>query len=258
MAAEGDRVGTSNGRACLVIGNEGDADSGLVGQHLVDDGFALLPVYREQFESWAALDRTAAPEMLSDISLVLSLGSDWSVYADHVAGPVAAEAEVLRAAHDAGVPILGICFGAQMLAFALGGSVERAPITEIGWHKFETDIPGEVGPGPWPQWHSDRCILPAAATEFARSPAGPQGFRIGRSVGLQFHPEVTADIMGRWAAGPGEPELAAVGLTRDQLLDQCASNAERHATQLVPLMATLRAWQFDDMPAHPQPERVPS
>ena len=254
MLAEGDRVSDRTDRVCLVIGNEGDADAGLVGAHLIGDGFALVPIMREGFESWPA-----TLDLLGGVEMVLSLGSDWSVYADHVAEPVAAEAAVLRAAHDAGTPILGICFGAQMLAHALGGAVEQAPVTEIGWYTIETDLPAEVGDGPWPQWHSDRCVLPNGAIEFARSAAGPQGFRIGASVGVQFHPEVTGDIMGRWAAGPGEAELAVVGLTRDELLGLCEANAARHAAQLVPLMAAINQWLFDGRTARPmQPERVTS
>jgi GMP synthase-like glutamine amidotransferase len=103
--------------------------------------------------------------------------------------------------------VLGICFGGQALAAALGGSVSAAPRTEIGW----IDVEGEDGyGGRWFTWHEDVFTLPPGAHELARAPSGPQAFALGTSVGLQFHPEVTPSIVDDWLAGNGavvpEPE----------------------------------------------------
>jgi GMP synthase (glutamine-hydrolysing) len=128
---------------------------------------------------------------------VVALGSDRSVHAS--SDPwIAAQVGFLRAAHAAGVPVLGICFGGQALAAALGATVRRAPETEIGW----IDVEGDDGyGGRWFTWHEDVFELPAGATELARAASGPQAFAVGTSVGLQFHPEVTPAIVDDWLAG---------------------------------------------------------
>jgi GMP synthase-like glutamine amidotransferase len=128
---------------------------------------------------------------------VVALGSDRSVHAS--SDPwIARELAYLASAHEAGVPVLGICFGAQALAAALGGTVSRAAQTEIGW----IDVSGDDGfAGPWFTWHEDVFTLPPGAAELARPASGPQAFAVGPSVGLQFHPEVTPEIVDEWLAG---------------------------------------------------------
>jgi GMP synthase (glutamine-hydrolysing) len=130
-------------------------------------------------------------------SAVVSLGSDRSVHAS--TDPwIAAQVSFLRETHAAGVPVLGICFGGQALAAALGATVSRAPETEIGW----IDVEGDDGyGGRWFTWHEDVFDLPPGATELARAASGPQAFAVGASVGLQFHPEVTPAIVEDWLAG---------------------------------------------------------
>jgi GMP synthase-like glutamine amidotransferase len=136
----------------------------------------------------------------SGLSAVVALGSDRSVHASKdpwIAGQVA----FLRATHDAGVPVVGICFGGQALAAALGATVSRAAETEIGW----VDVQGDDGfGGRWFTWHEDVFDLPPGATELARAGSGLQAFAAGPSVGLQFHPEVTPAIVDDWLDGaPG-------------------------------------------------------
>jgi GMP synthase-like glutamine amidotransferase len=145
---------------------------------------------------------------------VVALGSDRSVHAPDDPW-IALELAFLRDAHDAGVPVLGICFGGQALAAALGGSVERAPALEIGW----TDVRGEDGyGGRWFAWHEDAFRAPPGAVELARAASGLQAFRLGRSVGLQFHPEVTPAIVDDWFDG-----------ARDAVADSAAVRAETRA-----------------------------
>ena len=130
-------------------------------------------------------------------SAVVALGSDRSVHASKDAW-IAAQLSFLREAHAAGAPVLGICFGGQALAAALGATVSRATETEIGW----IDVEGEDGyGGRWFTWHEDVFDLPPGATELARAASGPQAFAVGASVGLQFHPEVTPAIVDDWLAG---------------------------------------------------------
>src|SRR5262245_26420649 len=117
---------------CLVIGNAGLHDVGFVGDQLERRGFRLEPVMREHPSSWPSP---------ADADLVLILGSDWAVYAQDTGDVVRAEIELVRDAHRRGVPVLGVCFGAQVLAAALGGSVQPAARLELGWCEVETDEP---------------------------------------------------------------------------------------------------------------------
>jgi GMP synthase-like glutamine amidotransferase len=169
-------------------------------------------------------------------SAVVALGSDRSVHAS--TDPwIADQVGFLRGAHAAVVPVLGICFGGQALAAALGATVSRAAETEIGW----IDVEGDDGyGGRWFTWHEDVFDLPPGATELARAASGPQAFALGASVGLQFHPEVTPAIVDDWLAGardavpdpePIRAETArTVGAARDRafaLLDRIAARWPR-------------------------------
>jgi GMP synthase-like glutamine amidotransferase len=137
------------------------------------------------------------PDPAAAADAVVALGSDRSVHASDDPW-ITSELRFLRAAHDAGVPVLGICFGGQALAAALGGEVGRAPELEIGW----IDVRGDDGyGGRWFAWHEDAFQAPPGAVELARSASGLQAFRVRRSVGLQFHPEVTPAIVDDWLLG---------------------------------------------------------
>jgi GMP synthase-like glutamine amidotransferase len=168
---------------------------------------------------------------------VVALGSDRSVHAspDRWIGD---EIAFLRRAHDAGVPVLGLCFGAQALAAALGATVTRAPFREIGWIELDVSPGGPVERGPWFTWHEDAFALPPAATELARSPAGVQAFRAGRSVGLQFHPEVDPPIVGGWVQD-GRPTLADAGIDAAALLEQTARLAPTAGDRAIALFDAL-------------------
>jgi GMP synthase-like glutamine amidotransferase len=81
-------------------------------------------------------------------SMLVSLGSEFAAFDDSVPW-LAREAELLRAAADAEVPVLGICFGAQLLARVMGGRSFRAEIAEIGWLPVRSRNEALVPPGPW-------------------------------------------------------------------------------------------------------------
>ena len=124
--------------------------------------------------------------------------------------------------------MLGLCFGGQALAAALGAAVETAPQPELGWTTIETDDPERIPAGPWLEWHFDRFAVPPGATEVARTGAAPQAFRHGRHLGVQFHPESTVEIVARWATSDAE-RLAALGLDGDALI--AATEDERAAAR---------------------------
>jgi GMP synthase-like glutamine amidotransferase len=140
-------------------------------------------------------------------AFVVSLGHDAAAYETHKPA-VAAEIELLRAAIAQDVPVLGLCFGGQALAAALGAKVARAPAPELGWREIATDDPHVVPAGPWLEWHYDRFETPANATELARTEDAPQAFKLGPHLGVQFHPEATIEIVTDWARSDGRPAEA--------------------------------------------------
>jgi GMP synthase-like glutamine amidotransferase len=95
----------------------------------------------------------------------------------------------IKNAVESGKPVLGICFGGQLIARALGGSVTRSPKAEIGWTYIWSEEPDLVSNGPWFQFHYDRWTVPATALEVARNSAASQAFTHARNLGVQFHPE---------------------------------------------------------------------
>ncbi len=167
-----------------------------------------------------------------DATAVVALGSERSVHASSDAW-IAAELSYLAAAHAAGVPVLGICFGAQALAAALGGTVSRAAGVEIGW----IDVEGDDGyAGTWFTWHEDVFTPPPGATELAHAASGPQAFAVGASVGLQFHPEVTPAIVDQWLADGRDAVPDPEPLRRDTA--QRADAARERAFALFDRLAT--------------------
>lgn len=153
---------------------------------------------------------------LDDQLFVASLGSKYSP-ADSDIRDVVEELEFLSEAVTKDVPVLGLCYGGQMLSVTLGGGVEPTPVPELGWHRIQTDAPEIVGEGPWLQWHYHRFTLPPGARELARSAHALQAFHHGPHLGLQFHPESTIDIVQGWARLDGE-RLNALGIADGEAL----------------------------------------
>ena len=176
-------------------------------------------------------DREVDP---TDYDLIVSLGSEFAAF-DDTKPFVPREARLMRTAIDADVPVLGLCFGGQMLARALGAEVFRSEESEIGWLPVRTTDPELIPEGPWFQWHFDSFRVPPGATVIAESDVGPQAFVAGRSLGLQFHPEVTTEIMDEWVRAYRH-ELDGDGVDPDDLLEETKRRAEesrRNALQLL-------------------------
>jgi GMP synthase (glutamine-hydrolysing) len=155
--------------------------------------------------------------------LLVSLGSEFAAFDDSIPF-ILRETQLLRqaAAHD--VPVLGLCFGGQLMARALGGASFRADRSEIGWLPVRTNDPELIAEGPWFQWHFDTFTLPPGARLIAETDVGPQAYVVGRSLGLQFHPEVTPEIMDAWVQ-TYRHELDADGVDPDALLEETRRRA---------------------------------
>ncbi len=158
---------------------------------------------------------------LDGVDHVVVMGAVWSVYDEQAIGHwIGAELDWLRAADGAGVPVLGICFGAQALCTALGGQVEAAPRKEIGWTMVDSLDPDLIEAGPWLEFHGDQCLPPAGSRLLARTEVCVQAFAIGRHLAVQFHPEVDAAQLSRWLDDGGRPEAERAGVDPDKLVAQ--------------------------------------
>jgi GMP synthase-like glutamine amidotransferase len=153
-----------------------------------------------------------------EFDLIASLGSELAAFDDSIAW-LQREKRLLLESVQADVPVLGVCFGGQLLARVLGGQSLQADRAEIGWMSLRTEDPSLVPDGPWFLWHFDTFTLPPGARLLADSPAGPQAYTIGRSFGIQFHPEVTPAIMAAWVAAYRH-ELDREGVDADRMLEE--------------------------------------
>jgi GMP synthase (glutamine-hydrolysing) len=134
---------------------------------------------------------------------------------------LADEVDWIKKAVETRLPVLGICLGSQLLAKALESHVYPNPIKEIGWYEVEwlpatRDDPlfdGVSTPSTVFQWHGDTFDLPKGAARLARSThCQNQAFRFGATAyGLQFHLEVTAEMIDSWLCESGNcGELAGL------------------------------------------------
>ena len=149
----------------------------------------------EVHPSWTGV---TAPD-LTNYSFVASLGSSYGPNDTHEPA-VVGELELIEAAVENEIPVLGLCFGGEVLSAVLGGRVERAPVPELGWREIQTDNPAAIPAGPWLEWHYERFTTPPGAVEVARTADAVQAFRFGPHLGVQFHPESTVEIVSRWAS----------------------------------------------------------
>ena len=119
---------------------------------------------------------------------------------------------------EAGLPVLGICFGAQALCVVAGGRVQAMGRQEIGWKMIDPVDHELIPPGPWMEFHGDRCLPPPAAAILARNETGVQAFSLGPHLAVQFHPEVDGPQLKLWLDAGGDREAEQAGLDPGQLL----------------------------------------
>lgn len=165
-----------------------------------------------------------------DFDALCVTGSPESVYDTSVPW-VEAEKRLLAQALDAAVPVLGICFGAQLLATVLGGTVRRSDRPEHGFTSVESVRPEQVSAGPWFEFHHDTITLPDSADVIATNDAGIQAFVAGPHLGVQFHPEITPDCFSSWLTGfdGSRADLGDDGVDLDHLAIEVGTAAEAAA-----------------------------
>jgi GMP synthase-like glutamine amidotransferase len=217
----------------LFIYNEHLATEGLLGEAFTDHGldvdtFEVVPAER--------VDSPAGDVTFPDpkgYDVIVPLGARWPVYDDALRRTwVGSEMQLVADAADAGVALLGVCFGGQLLAQALGGSVARSSTPEIGWYDVASDNPDLVPGGPWFQWHFDRWTVPPGATEIARTANSSQAFVLGRALALQFHPEIDGALLDLWLAEDRDGEVVGAGLSHDELRSRTTELADSAARRI--------------------------
>lgn len=176
-----------------VIADEVDSDGGYVIERLKELGGEIIQLDRDELATYGSLERC---------DLVLLLGSDRSAHEPKWADVVLKESTFVRAALRSGTPVMGICYGAQLMARALGGTSWRADVPEVGWQRVDTVDPALCPEGPWGQLHSDVFAPPPTSRVLGSSWRGPQCFiddaHGARAIAWQFHPEVTPTTYERW------------------------------------------------------------
>ena len=158
--------------------------------------------------AWESRDPEADRPDLADVDGVVLFGSTYNVEHAEQQPFIKEVRELALDAMDRGTPFLGVCFGAQVLAWALDAEVGKAPAREVGFEPMHPEPATETDPllthyrdGDMVfQWHMDTFELPAGATLLATGDrVRHQAFRVGeRTWGVQWHFEVDRPELEHW------------------------------------------------------------
>ena len=180
---------------------------------------AVLELARMPYRYLDVFRGERVPQNLTGLRGLIVMGGPMGVYEADRYPFLRSEQDLIRKAADSGVPVLGICLGAQLVAAALGARVYPGPRKEIGWYAVERVETIDPVMRTLPlsfmafHWHGDTFDLPEGAVRLFRSSLYEnQAFRWGRNVyALQFHFEVNAAMIDEWLNDPGcRAELAGV------------------------------------------------
>jgi GMP synthase-like glutamine amidotransferase len=226
-------------KPALIITHLRDRESGLVREELELAGYPIREVN--------AFDGTPLPG-IDRVGAIVSLGGKMSVTRVDQDPFLSSEVALFRAAVAKGVPTLGICLGAQLLAVAAGGEVSTMPRVFVGWPELEMTaaagedpVFGELPPGTRAlKWHEDRIEPPPGAAVLATTASpGAALFRVGAVAwGSQMHIEVTPEMLLQgWLADPHE--VAEIESGGHQIADFRRESADRLPAQMAALRPSL-------------------
>lgn len=234
----------------LVVAHHHSSSPGWVGRHLADRGYALTTVLLGD-------GRPVQLPSPDGFDVVAVLGSAHSVTElDDARAPsrrwMAPEIAWIADAVRGGARVLGICFGAQAMSRALGGTVDRMPETQVGWFDLEAaDGADPVFGGPWLEYHDDRFSVPDGARVLASDRFGPQAFSTGRSLAVQFHPEADVAIVQRWVDRfPTDKAGLAVGVDRYALVARTLGAQDASARRCLRVLDIFLSLDRGPSPEH--------
>lgn len=198
---------------------------------------------------------------------MVSMGGPMSANDESEHPWITQEIKLLRSCVEAGLPVLGVCLGGQMLARAMGSPVGRNAQAEVGWFPIRPTSAGREDPifggaGNEPlvyHWHEDTFELPAGAVLLADSQACPrQAYRLGERIyGFQFHPEADHQLVHEWMAIEGvEEEILdaqkqhGIATVQDaQTQKSRASQGERASLRITAAVTQIfQTAEYEDIP----------
>jgi GMP synthase (glutamine-hydrolysing) len=197
--------------------------------YLLSDGFKVKEIL--------ATTKTIKSQNLPDYDAVFILGGPMSVN-DNL-DYLLEEKKLINSSFNLGVPIFGICLGSQLIASSCGGKVYRGPKKEIGWGEVRITSKGQssifdkiIGSKILVfHWHGDTFSLPSEADVLSESDLYIQAFRFKNAFGIQFHLEVTKNMIENWIR-KYDKELKNEKISRDGFLndiDRKVSELERNS-----------------------------
>ena len=186
-------------------------------RHFHTEGPGYFATFLERHDiPWRLIridENDPVPTSADEFSGLCFMGGPMSVNDDLPWIPLALS--LIRDAVAEDKPVLGHCLGGQLMSKALGGTVSRNPVKEIGWGKVSVLPDGEAWLSGMDSflsfhWHGETFTIPAGATRILESEwCANQAFVIGNSLGLQCHVEMTEDMIRAWGeSGAGEIERA--------------------------------------------------
>ena len=182
-----------------------DAPAGTFGDVLAERGHVL--------ETWSAAPGTSTPRPVEEYGCVFVFGGAMHPDEEDLHPWLREEDVLIRSLLERGTPLLGVCLGSQLIAKAAGAPVYRVGEPEVGWCAVELTAAADDDPllGRLPgrfdafQWHFYGHDVPAGGSLLASSAVCTQAFRLGEAAwGVQFHPEVTLEIVADWVADAPE------------------------------------------------------
>jgi GMP synthase (glutamine-hydrolysing) len=187
-----------------------------------------------------------------DVDLVVTMGGPMGAYdeADHPW--LAGEKQWIAQAVRAGKPYLGVCLGSQLLAASLGAKVSTGPAPEVGVLPVTLTDEGHTDPVfsaleqrfPALQWHGDTFDVPAHGVRLGSSAAyRNQAFRFGEfAYAVQFHLEVTDDMLNEWQHVPAYRESARNALGESGFESLARAFASARSSMAASATSLFNAW----------------
>jgi GMP synthase (glutamine-hydrolysing) len=204
-------------------------------------------------------DEADVPTDLDDLTAVIIMGGTMSATSPAEVPWMEAELDLLRTVVARQIPVLGVCLGAQLLATALGGTVQRRDAPEIGYLPLTRTGDASADPvmGGWQDGaaplflHEDEVTtLPPGAVPLLTGSDATAAWRVGDAWAVQFHPEVDAEQLHGWLELDAlVPLLEAAGVDGDALGEE----ASRRDRSIVPIGRAL-VGRFIDAVVRPRIE----